>query len=48
MNKIQSMYGMGCIIHLPEKGDLSYTNNYRDITLKCTAAKIYNLILPTK
>ena len=46
MNKIKSIYGIWvCIIPLPKKGDLSSTNNYRGITLKCRAAKIYNLML---
>ena len=39
------IWNKGCIIPLPNKGDLSSTNNYRGITLTFTAAKIYNLML---
>ena len=39
------IWNKGCIIPLPKKGDLSSTNNYRDITLTYIAAKIYNLML---
>ena len=40
-----SIWNKGCIIPLLKKGDLTYTNNYRGITLTCIAAKIYNLML---
>ena len=39
------IWNKGCIIPLPKMGDLSSTNKYRGITLKCIAAKIYNLML---
>ena len=39
------VWNKGCIIPLPKKGDLSSTNNYRDITLTCTDANIYNIML---
>ena len=32
-------------MYLAKKGDLSSINNYHGITLTCTAAKIYNIIL---
>ena len=35
----------GCILPFPKKGDLTVTENYRGITLKCIAAKIYNTLL---
>ena len=35
-------------MHLPKKGYLSSTNNYRIITLTCITANIYNLILQNR
>ena len=35
----------GCILHLLKKGDLGLTKNYRGITLRSIAAKIYNTLL---
>ena len=35
----------GCILPFPNKGDLSITTNYREITLTEIAANIYNLML---
>ena len=35
----------GCILPFPKKGDLGLAKNYRGITLKSIAAKIYNALL---
>ena len=35
----------GCILPFPKKGDLRLAKNYRSITLKSIAAKIYNALL---
>ena len=35
----------GCILLFPKKGDLGLAKNYRGITLKSIAAKIYNALL---
>ena len=35
----------GCLLPIPEKGNLVITKNYRGITLTAIAAKIYNLML---
>ena len=34
-----------CILPFPKKGDLSITNNYREITLIAIAAKVYHALL---
>ena len=39
------MWNKLCIIPIPKKGYPSSTNNNRGITLKCTAANIYNILL---
>ena len=39
------IWNKGCIIPLPNKGDLSSINNYHGITLTCITAKIYNIML---
>ena len=36
------MYGEKVVTFVPKKGYLSKVENYRDITLSCIAAKIYN------
>ncbi len=35
----------GCILLFPKKGDLGLAKNYRGITVKSIAAKIYNALL---
>jgi len=44
-NEKPDQWTLFSIIPVPKKGDLSKTDNYRDISLMCIIAKLYNRMI---